>query len=51
LEMLHYYRKLAAEGREKYQRKYGPLTTGDIDSKRFDWLDAPWPWEAEGGKR
>ncbi len=50
LEMLHYYHKLAMEGRMKYQQKYGPLTTWDIGSKQYNWPDAPWPWEGEGGK-
>lgn len=44
------YVKLADEGREKYQKMYGPLTSTYItENGQFTWLNDPWPWD-EGGK-
>ena len=51
LKYYNHYQKLAADARNKFQRKYGPLThhtDGDMDSWR--WAEGPWPWEFEGGK-
>ena len=43
------YIKLAKEGREKYQKMYGPLLQTDLTPEDgFAWLKDPWPWE-EGG--
>ena len=43
------YIKLAKEGREKYQKLYGPLLQTDITSdEKFSWLNDPWPWEKGG---
>ena len=43
------YIKLSKEGREKYQKQYGPLQQTDITPKGYLWLDDPWPWDF-GGK-
>ena len=44
------YIKLAREGREKYQEKYGPLLQTDLTPGSYKWLDNPWPWDLEGEK-
>lgn len=49
LQLYWSYLKLAKEGREKYQKMYGPLTSTDLTPEDgFAWLRDPWPWE-EGG--
>ena len=36
---------LEQEAHRRYVKRYGPLTPADLaDSKRFDWLQDPWPW-------
>ena len=43
------YIKLAQEGREKYQKLYGPLLQTDLTPEDgYAWLKDPWPWD-EGG--
>ena len=38
--------KLAREAERRYVEKYGPLTCSDLEfSDKFDWLEAPWPWQ------
>lgn len=33
----------------EFEQNYGPLTIKNVyGDKRFEWLDSPWPWEAEG---
>ena len=37
--------RLAQEAKQRYTAKYGPLCVEDLmESKRFSWLDDPWPW-------
>lgn len=49
LQLYWSYIKLAQEGREKYQKMYGPLLQTDLTpEKGYAWLKDPWPWE-EGG--
>ena len=48
LDLYWSYIKLANEGREKYEKMYGPLLQTDITEGGFIWLDDPWPWD-EGG--
>lgn len=49
LQLYWSYIKLAKEGREKYQKIYGPLLQTDLTPEDgFAWLKDPWPWE-EGG--
>ena len=49
LQLYWSYIKLAKEGREKYQKMYGPLLQTDLTPEDgFAWLKDPWPWE-EGG--
>lgn len=41
--------KLAQEGRQKYEKMYGPLfQTTPTEDGSFTWLKNPWPWD-EGG--
>ncbi|HBD86413.1 MAG TPA: spore coat protein CotJB [Clostridiales bacterium] len=38
--------KLAAEGRERYVARYGPVSQSDmINAKSYTWLNDPWPWD------
>lgn len=45
LELYWGYVRLAREGREKYQRLYGPIMQTDITPGVYAWLGDPWPWE------
>ena len=49
LQLYWSYINLAKEGREKYQKKYGPLLQTDLTPDQgYAWLKDPWPWD-EGG--
>ena len=49
LQLYWSYIKLAQEGREKYQKMYGPLLQTDLTpDDGFAWLKDPWPWEVGG---
>lgn len=49
LQLYWSYINLAKEGREKYQKMYGPLLQTDLTPDQgFAWLKDPWPWD-EGG--
>ena len=49
LQLYRSYVKLGREGRDKYQKLYGPLLQTDITMQDgFDWLKDPWPWEIGG---
>ncbi len=49
LQLYWSYINLAKEGREKYQKKYGPLLQTDLTPDQgYTWLKDPWPWD-EGG--
>lgn len=51
LQLYWSYIKLSEEGREKYQKLYGPLMQTDLTPKDgYIWLKDPWPWD-EGGSR
>lgn len=37
---------LCREARERYVKKYGPVSQSDmLGMNRYSWLDDPWPWE------
>ena len=38
------YCKRAKELKDMYQKMYGPLTI-NYTSKKWRWLEQPWPWE------
>lgn len=55
LEALEYYHALIAQ-REKvaaaYESSCGPLTIyGNRSRKSWDWVNGPWPWEADANER
>ena len=40
---------MGKEGREKYQKMYGPLMQTDItEDEGYAWLKNPWPWDVGG---
>jgi len=49
LQLYWSYIKLASEGREKYQKLYGPLLQTDLTPEDgFAWIKDPWPWDLGG---
>jgi len=49
LQLYWSYIKLAREGREKYQKLYGPLLQTDLTPEDgYAWLKDPWPWDLGG---
>ena len=49
LQLYCSYVQLAREGREKYQKMYGPLLQTDLTPEDgYAWLKDPWPWEVGG---
>ena len=51
LELYWTYVQLANEGRQKYQKLYGPLLQTDRPADgRYAWLNDPWPWERGGSE-
>lgn len=51
LDLYWTYIRLAREGRERYQAKFGPIMQTDITEGSYEWLKDPWPWEMEGSAR
>lgn len=45
LQMYRTYQKLYTEGKEKYEKEYGPLNHMSVAGDKYRWLDDPWPWE------
>lgn len=40
------FTELAAEGRERYVREYGPVSRAETArSDSWVWVDDPWPWD------
>ena len=49
LQLYWSYLKLAKEGREKYEKMYGPLQSTDLTPEDgYAWLKDPWPWDVGG---
>ena len=49
LQLYWSYVKLAREGREKYEKMYGPLMQTDLTPEDgYAWLKDPWPWDFGG---
>ena len=48
-ECFEHYRKLAAEARECYVKKFGPLSAvqGELVNGKWNWVNDPWPWEVK----
>lgn len=53
MELFRQYVALEKEGRKRYEAQYGPLTQmATAQSKTFNWVADPWPWNLpEGGKK
>ena len=51
LALYRNYVKLAQDGRQRYEMVYGPLQQSSVGEKAWSWLDGPWPWEYEGGRK
>ena len=49
LKLYWSYIRLSKEGREKYQKEYGPLLQTDLTpGDGYAWLKDPWPWDFGG---
>lgn len=51
LELYWTYVRMAKEGRETYQKQFGPILQTDITEGSYEWLQDPWPWDPEGSVR
>ena len=45
------YVQLFQEGRSRYESMYGPLQQTAVTEAGYTWLNDPWPWEFDGGKK
>ena len=45
------YVQLFQEGRSRYETMYGPLQQTAVTEAGYTWLNDPWPWEYDGGKK
>ena len=45
LEVYRSFQTLYQQGRQKYEKQYGPLTHMSVTEGQYRWLDDPWPWE------
>lgn len=45
------YVNLFKEGKKRYEAAYGPLQQSAVTDAGYTWLNDPWPWDFEGGKR
>ena len=45
------YVQLFQEGRSRYESMYGPLQQTAVTEAGYTWLNDPWPWEDDGGKK
>lgn len=41
---LEEFESKAAELRDEYEKKFGPITSSDITANRWAWIADPWPW-------
>lgn len=51
LDLYRNYVSLLKEGRKRYEESYGPLFQTSAGEKGWNWLNGPWPWEYEGGRK
>lgn len=53
IRLFREYVKLANEGKKRYEAAYGPLMLKDAsgDQNGWNWINSPWPWEYEGGRK
>ena len=45
LDLYRSLQKLYHQGKEKYEKMYGPLNHMSMTEGEYRWLDDPWPWE------
>lgn len=45
LSLYRTFQKMYEEGREMYEKEYGPLTHQSMTEGEYRWLNDPWPWE------
>ena len=45
------YVQLFQEGRSRYESMYGSLQQTAVTEAGYTWLNDPWPWEYDGGKK
>lgn len=45
LELYRSFQKMYEQGREVYEKEFGPLNHMSMSSGEYKWLDDPWPWE------
>lgn len=45
------YVELAKDGRKRYEAVYGPLQQSAVTEAGYTWLNDPWPWDYEGGRK
>ena len=45
------YVKLFKEGRQRYEAAYGPIQQSAVTDAGYTWLNDPWPWDYEGGRK
>lgn len=45
LEVYRTFQKMYAQGREVYEKEFGPLNHMSEAEGEYRWLDDPWPWE------
>ena len=45
------YVQLFQEGRSRYESMYGPRQQTAVTEAGYTWLNDPWPWEYDGGKK
>lgn len=53
LRLYREYVEMAENGRERYEAAYGPLRMKSVgtDKNVWGWIENPWPWEYEGGRK
>ena len=45
------YVQLFQDGRSRYESMYCPLQQTAVTEAGYTWLNDPWPWEYDGGKK
>ena len=51
VELYQNLQKMYKQGRETYEKKYGPLNHLSQMDGKYRWLDDPWPWEYAANHR
>ena len=53
LQLYREYVALAEDGRKRYEAVYGPLVQANSGNGEdgWNWIESPWPWEFDGGRK